>query len=538
MMRNYRPNSIGLLFLSVTLSCWGTVVLCAELPDFVREDVGLCVHISDIPAWSHEIEQSESRRRLEETSFFQRWRGSQDFKGLKLMMGQIEKSLDHPLPELIRSTLGQEAILAVYPKGGEGLVGVLMTRPSHREHAQELIDLWNRLEGAKIAPVDEQYVRRTSPNGPQLYYLLRDDLFAMSDQEELIAELANLGPEGFPKPLSQSPRWTRALGSLEQSNWAVAFFQTHRWEQYLSSARGDSFEESFFRQIGRTESLIAGAEGRDGLHLRINMLYPVGSEPDRLTQHRKRHGDEPTRWRGLNSSTILMAVGRGGPDYLAEFVRSQSPKSREMLAGFEVVRGLLLGRDPFDEVLPQLGRHWQFSIDSQPERASFPWDVQLQLTLDEFSVRDSTSPNNEFVDRPSLQACLQNLVRTLIRIGGHFLSEPLASQSQSFSTTLPNQTTIDGFDTVLGLSPTVGISNHKMVVSNSRSMVERELSRSDDPANAQILSDRLAPLAENCSLGIYFNLNEFRTSLSEHAEAIFRMQNISKRIDNRARNND
>ncbi|HSG70003.1 MAG TPA: hypothetical protein VLA12_06280 [Planctomycetaceae bacterium] len=523
MIQSIRQNSNVLLFFTMLFVWWGPVILRAELPDFVREDVGLCLHVREIPAWTEEIKNSEIRTRLEAAPFFQRWKSSGNYTGLKTTIRELEKLLGRPLSDVLRSTFGQEILLAVYPDAGEKPAGVLMSRPANREQTQELIDLWNRLEEADVVPVDDRYMRRTSPKGPQLFYVLRDELFAMSDREELIAELAELGPAGFENSLAQSVRWNRAIESLEQTNWAIAYFQPDRWKNLLTIQHRDPFEKAFFEELGRLESLAAGIEGKDGLHARFNLLYPAGREPESLRHFRERAGESPANWSELTSRTILIAAGRSDPGYLAEVLKRQAPKSRETLAAYEVLRGLLLGRDPLDEVLPHVGRHWHYSIVSQPDRIAFPWDLRLRLDLEELPSGNSANRGAEAPARPDLHTSLQNLVRTLVRIGGLFLSEPLASRSQLFSETLPNGATIDGFETVLGLSPAIGIGNGQLVVSNSRPLVERELTNSEENPESLALSGRLAPLASKCCLGMYLNLKELRASLSAHAEAVLRL---------------
>ncbi|HUG18892.1 MAG TPA: hypothetical protein VMM56_07920, partial [Planctomycetaceae bacterium] len=430
MIQTIRQNSIVPLFFTMLLLCWGPVTLQAELPDFVRADVGLCLHVREIPAWTEEIKSSEIRTRLETAPFFQRWKSSGNYTGLKTTIRELEKMLGRPLSDVLRSTFGQEILLAVYPDAGEKPAGVMMTRPANRGQTQELIDLWNRLEGAVIVPVDDRYMRRTSPKGPQLFYFLSDELFAMSDREELIAEL---GPAGFENSLAHSVRWKRAIESLEEANWAIAYFQPDRWKHHLTVEHRDSFEEALFQQIGRMESLAAGVEGRNGLHVRMNLLYPADSEPVSLRTYRELHSEPIPDWSELSARTILMVVGQGGPDFLAEFLKQHATRSRDTLAGFEVVRGLLLGRDPLEEVLPLLGRHWMVSVSSQPDRADFPWDFVFQLEFEESTAQNSASSGDGNPARSGLHQSLQNLVRTAVRIAGLFLSPSLENRPRMFS---------------------------------------------------------------------------------------------------------
>ncbi|HUG19586.1 MAG TPA: hypothetical protein VMM56_11435, partial [Planctomycetaceae bacterium] len=130
--------------------------------------------------------------------------------------------------------------------------------------------------------------------------------------------------------------------------------------------------------------------------------------------------------------------------------------------------------------------------------------------------------------RSGLHQSLQNLVRTAVRIAGLFLSPSLENRPRMFSGTLPEEVTIDGFETELGLSPAIGIGKRKLVAANSRELVERSFGASNDLSDAKKLSTRLTRFANRCNLGFYLNLNELRSSLASHSEALFRLQNIDE----------
>ena len=493
----------------------------AQLPKYVRDDVGLCVYAREIPARTEQLLASELRQRIESTSIVTRWRRSNDYLKMQAIVEQVENHSGRSVQELMLSLLGTESLLAVYPSTQEGNLrpsAVFLSIPVDSSATQATLDLWNSLDRAVVEPLGKNVFRRTA-KGAQLYYHLSKGLFAFSDREELVTELAVSTSSGFENSLLKSPAWSRAVESLGETNWMIGFAVPARWKAIW----GDASQDPIPSMLLHLESLVVGFHGQHGLHYRANLIFPSGQEPTLLRSYRETHAAPEGDWVKIDNNTLFTAFGRGGPDYLSAVLRGEleREKSAEAIAVYEVLRGLLLGRDPLNDVLPKLGSSWQFTLESAEQAGLFPWRVSGEI---EFAPADSTAIGD---DQPTLQASLSNLLRTSIQLASRLLPQGPGGDRSPFEEQLANGSILHGFELGWGLEPTVGVGSKKLVMAGSREHAKFLLEGSI-PDKSTGVSTEISRKMQSSQGGAYLNLIQLRKGLVDHRNLLIRLQRMDE----------
>lgn len=184
-----------------------------SLLTLVGDNVGICIELNQLKQQFAQIKQSEMYRRLQATTVFRDWLKTTEFQIFDKSVEQLEQQGKQKIVPLIANVFGQSTVLATYwPKKKQDVpVGVLITRAKNQAALKSGLQLWNRL-----APNDviaerkyrgQSYFQRnpaiqktTSPQKksaaqqpvPALFYVILDDIFAISDHEQAIQKVIAL----------------------------------------------------------------------------------------------------------------------------------------------------------------------------------------------------------------------------------------------------------------------------------------------------------------------------------------------------------
>lgn len=432
--------AMALLALSIALLGGNRAAWAASAPDellkLVPSDVGLCVEFRDLEHELPRIHNSRIAERFRETPIYRAWTSSRQHEQLVRVSAAIEKGTGQPVPELARQLFGRELVLALLQPPGRPATGVLLTRASSGEFLQKAVGLWNALDGKEASAREyagQTYFSASRPERSKrppetVYYLVRDDILALSDNEPMIRRVAALaraigkepgqqpGRENQESSLAESSLYREARADLPQQCLASIFLNPRAWDGMLGierAAEADDVGARLIAQVWRgCRSLMVGLRAQDGLI--VDVVASVDSQRagtgwERLVAQSSGAADFVGR---VPADALGVMTGRGTFGEFATLVASliRPQDSQAMQRTRQVARGLALGRDPLSEGLQLLHGNWGIYLQASAPKAEGADTEQLPIQAVAAWELPETSDAVEQRGGPSLRKALENAV--------------------------------------------------------------------------------------------------------------------------------
>jgi hypothetical protein len=485
--------------------------------DRVRKDAGLCVVVDDLPDRLQEFRESALRKRLESLMLFQRWEQSPEYSTMQNHFSEIRKELGHAVPDALSNLAGDQLVLAVYPQMENEPAGMLISSPRDHGLALKTVDLWNRIESAELTEQKSGYWKRSTDNSI-LYYLLTKNRFALSDREELIRELAMTPDIPRQESVYEAPGWHRAQQTFDDRSWIRIWFRPEIWKGIGDFPEEKPGLEMVLGQLKRSESVILEFDSEDGLHASLHLLYKADKEPQVLVDYRTRFPEAEGILEHPSGETLFFLAGHGGFAPLARLLASgwPDPQAKELRYFRTVLRGFLLGRDPYEDVLPRLGKLWSIDVRRSRDGATLPVDLLLQIRLE-----------NDDEDE-SLSSALENLLSTGLRILRDIETDAHGGDVRTVE--MNQETRLTVYRSLSGWEPSFLVDERRVMIASSEDRLrdafhEADLQKPprDNPFRA--LADRSLAAAQ---LGVLLNLKAVRSELVERPDEYLELFHIPR----------
>ena len=391
--RFVRPLLFGVLLAA------GSFLYADEAMDrlvrLVGRDAGLCVEVPRLDESLTAFEQGEFFRRLERSNIYAEWKTGSEYRRVASVAAVVEKFSGKPARQFVREIFGTAVVVAAYAEPGPKMSAILMSEAISREALDAAIHAWNRVEPPRIEAVQfagHTYYRRSCAAKPghaalTLYYATLDRTLLLSDREELVRRALTLSGQAVSHAsLLDLPAYQQARQSLGPSCAARAYINPRAFDAMLGidagggeSARltaqasgpasgpgtGASAEaakaanSAVCRTIqaawSRCEWLAIGVETDRGIVLEGVAHYSTAGLSEGVQRLIRSMSGPPELLRLAPSDAFLVLACRQPFGRLLRQALTGQAKQR-LSADWEsfrqVSRGLLLGLDPLDDVLP------------------------------------------------------------------------------------------------------------------------------------------------------------------------------------------
>lgn len=346
-----------------------------DLVQYVGDDAGLCLEISGLNRRIPEVKKSVFFTRVESLPIYIAWKQSQEFRKLAQIQKAVERQTGEPFGRFAMNLFGESVLLAVYPRESNEPAGVLLFRAADGETLEQALSVWNRDEQVNLETIslaETRYFKRTEekPNRansarPQFYFV-HNDLFAISDEENLIQDIARrtLG-RAENQSLSENDNYLMAKNSLPEGCWAALYFHPPSWKTAWEFDEGKSRAEKFVAGLWkRCRAVSAGLRAEKGLAVDVVLHYDPNDLPERWRRLVERTSGFPEFLHQVPENALLVFAGKqdlAGIDQLLTAEMDEQAR-RQWQNARQIVRGLLLGMDLFDDVLPQFRPNWGFYV--------------------------------------------------------------------------------------------------------------------------------------------------------------------------------
>jgi hypothetical protein len=415
-----------------------------ELLRLVPGDVGFCLVIQDLRGHSQAFLESPFVRQFRATPMAQALGKA----------GETQKltEADHVLQQLLgidfirlRDDILGDAIVLAYRPGPTGHddqeQDLILLRARDPQLLAGLIDRLNTAQkgSGEVLAVEarkhqgvEYYRRQERSKGDHFYYL-RGPVLAVSSKEGMVQRVIDLDQAGANQPMVARQLERLGAGQALAALWVNPRAFDAEIERKAAAARGT---EAAVRRAVLTywKALdgigLWGTLGKTDFELELGFLARAQEMPEPGRKLFAGPGKAAQLWQRIPSNAMVAIAGRFDPAETTEFISTfLTPEARQaMREAAERGPGAVLGKDLFNEILPNLGPDWGFWVTAppaneaawvpqgtlavrvRPGKGQPPVDRTLLSGLNTLAVLAVLSYNGSHSDRMSLQTTEQDKV--------------------------------------------------------------------------------------------------------------------------------
>ena len=456
-----------------------SLLAAADLLDLVSHDAGACLHVKNLKENLQRIEESEFARRLKETPLYQEWQNGPDAANLRAVAAVVEGVSGTPLRQSIEQLFGQEFALALYASPGQEPRGVVLFEADKRGSIDLALGTWDRLEKQhreKRRHHEIEYVasrKASDPKAEVVWYVILDAIVAISDDETLVKRVIELhsAPEDE-ESIAENPAFAAVKKRASSADVASLFINPRVWDSHVAD---DPFVKSAWQRCRWLTLRLVNQN--DVMQLDFVADYDSVNAPEWWMKWIDRSAKLKTGNR-IPQEALISLTGHVPTDSLVHLVRQAMRNEdlpKDMQDARRIVAGLMLGADPFNDLLPALGPHWlSYVVSRKPsenQARTFPVDALVAIEL---------KPQNEVAeDQPDIRAGLHN---TLVA-GLNLLAATHNSKTKTGLSTIRqrevNGTWIRWAGPVALFRPAYAITDDHLVLASSPDLCEEFIRAGD-----------------------------------------------------------
>lgn len=545
---------------SVALLAFGSAVQ-AEAPEslvsLVPSDAGVCVELNNLAEHGEQFQSGQFFRRLEAFPPVAEFTGEYS-KPFKLVLDRIANHLGETTESFLKKIFGQQVVLGAWPAADGGSIddspGLILMDAQDADLLGRTIKLLSQgmpVEGEAAPPELTHaglpyHMRRTGEGESQKYVYMTalESIGILTNSETVMQSVLELysGEETTVEGIDSLALYREARSRVPRESTITAFTSPKRWnsQELLSEivdeglAPSDHELRRLLNAVWQASSysitgIQLGEEVRLSGFLHVDQQLLEDSQKQVLASLR---GDATFMDR-VPREAILAASGNIDIAALVQGMLAERGDAEEgdLDAVRNLTRGMFLGLDLFDEVLPALGP--QFGIYLVPEDTpegeegiapAWVAGVQTQATGEG--------------DEPSVSEALQNGLKTLMNLAAGFLKE----QGQDPAEVRVTTTMVDGVAVTslegVKLWPeyvvaTVAAADDFVMLGTSREAVIKSLRVEPQDSLGQCERFRKAMAAglERPSQVIYIDCERMREVIENNGEAVVNTVVQTRRLD-------
>jgi hypothetical protein len=553
--RNQKTARGWLLFHFVILISMTSVVIAKdlELLDLVHSDVGICAEINDLENKFDEIKDSQIVNRFCKSLIYQEWRSSQEYMKVKKGREKIESIADRSINKLVADLFGKSTIIAFFPEDNNW-DALLLTEAKDEETLKELINIWIETGSHETEELDfegNMYHRRfrTDKDGSIVgcvYYIQHGRYFALSDSESRIQDVMNLytiaGNEGVDSEnfkrisLGYSEKYLSAKNSLSADCLATVYLNPekikHLIDRHLQNSKDFS---SLLKTWNNLKSGIMGIRvDKNSFAVNMSLIQKEDSTATPDKEFVNRMQGESSFLSKVPQNALLAISGKIHLKNLESLVTeliennkgSDDSKNHDEKKDLEnvrqVSRGLLLGLDLFDDLLPALKPDWgaYLVLKEKPDLKTFPVDGLIAFELPE---NDTVVKNG---GRISLKGAIDNGFNTGLNLLAAFYNSEKSGQPAVVRTEQSNASLLRWIDSIYSYLPSYGLNQQDLVIASHPDLIRDYVSHSSGvkESSGQMLSDDptlqdwMNKYSRKENQWVILNLTKAHSYLSKHRE--------------------
>ncbi len=559
-MRSTRAMFCGCLWMLIAVWSVASTAQGAapeSLVSLVPSDVGLCVEMDHLAQHGGRFQSGEFFRRLEFFPPFAEW-SNEYSKSVSLVLKRIANHLGESPDGFLRKLFGRKVVLGAWPSDGGELndgPGLILVDTEDAELLAKTIDTLcqgmhpgDKEDGPRqIEHAGSTYRVRSTGTGESqkfVYLTALDHIGVLTNTESVMQAVLELhaGQTSPIESVGSLATYRDARQHVPSDSTITVFINPQRWnahklfsemvdEGFIPS--GDAFRHLANGVWQASDYWVTGIQLGDDVRVKGFLHIDQSLLGDAYRDVLASLQGEPTFLDRVPQNAILAMTGNVDFGLLVKGVLAGKSDSDEVDLDTirNLTRGMLLGLDLFDEVLPALGPEFGVYLvpeETTDEEIAPAWVAGIQ-------TRSLPSDNGQ---GPSVGAALQNGLKTFLSFASGFLN----GQGQDSGTVRVNTTRV-GVVEVTSLEgvaiwpksvvATVAASDDFVMVGTSREAVIQSLQieREDSLGQCSRFRKVLAGGLENPSQIVYIDCRRMRKVLEQDGNAILNTVVRARRLD-------
>lgn len=525
---------LAILFLGVTTSVLAENA-DLKLVDLVKSDVGICAEITGLENKINSLKSSPIVNRFCNSVIYQDWHSSREHKKIQKAREKVEAVTGLPIEEVITSLFGKRTIIAFFPEP-EKWSALLLTEARDEETLKSLEKVWIETGSHEIEKLEFEgvsYFRRfkKGENGEEretAYYIRKDQYFALSDHESRIQDVIKIyilgdnsgtNTEEFRNlSLGYSADYLEARKAVSEDCFSTIYLNPERIDHLIGRHLKKSRDLSGLQQSWRDlKSGMLGIElDQTGFALNLALLKKENSSGSALTVSNSRMEGASEFLSKVPSSAILLFAGKihlkNVEKLVTKIVQYIDDENLENIR--QVSRGLLLGLDLFDDVLPSLRPDWGIYLipKENPDIKTFPMNALASFGLPENDVIVKNGA------RISLNVAMDNGLNTGLNLLAAFYNSKKTGQPAVVRTEQTNAFIMRWVDSLWSYQPAYSIDPNELVLATHPEMIRNHVSNSNENRliNDPTLTGWIENYSEKENQWLILNLREVHSSFIKH----------------------
>ncbi len=525
-----------------------------RLVRLVGRDAGMCVEIPRLEETVATFEQGEFFQRLQRSRIYADWQSGNEYRHARGIVTVIEKFTGKSFRQFFHDMFGRAVVVAVYPNpGGPDMSAIMMTETSSREALDDVIEGWNRAEPQQTDTIEfagQTYYKRTcaAKGGPGvlvLYYCKLDRILMLTDHEEWIRRSLTLArATAANDSLLGLSAYQTARKSLQKGHAACAYVNPRAWDRVLgfthesdhasslisvSSANGSPPATAVSKTLEaawrRCEWLAFGVQVDRGIVVEAVAHYSM----EGLTEYGQqwiRSMSGPADVLRLIPHDALIAVA--GRQAFGDLLKQLAPKNEAgaLDSVRQVSRGLLLGLDPFEDVLPAFRENFGAYLvprkDGKPDELPLDGLIAAELPPADATISPRTGSSTA-EGQASFRDALDNGLNIALNLGAAYFNLRATGKPAIVRTESTGSTRTRWIDSLGPYQPAYSLTSRFLVLSTSpqevRHFIAREAAteKGTMPPAIEALAKRYFPHENQV---IYVDTAAIRRFLVEHGQQL------------------
>jgi hypothetical protein len=463
------PRILRALVLGAILA--GAPLLHAEdatdrLVRLVGPDAGLCLEVPRLDETLTAFEQGELFRRLEHSKIYTEWKASQQNRGFSNLAAMMGILTSKPARHFVREVLGTAVVVAAYTEPGPKMSAILLSEATSRESLDAAIKAWIQAEPCRIETVQfagHSYYKRVSVAnsehaGLALFYATLDRTLLLSDREDMLRRtLKQSDPATRHSSLLDLPAYQDARRSVTRTCAARAYINPRAFDEILgidpepassptpatgtasgkpapasklANTKAKPKKPAITRIVEaswrRFEWLAVGVELNRGMVLEGVAHYSSAGLSKDAQRFIQSVSGPPEILRRVPSDAFVVLACRQPFGNIFR-VNLKNLAKQWLTTDFDSIRhasrGLLLGLDPFDNVLPlfrgNFGGYLAPRAAAKPDE--LPFEGLLAGEFREIQPAAAGAPNAAR-PQPTLREALDNALNAGLNMGAAYFN--------------------------------------------------------------------------------------------------------------------
>jgi hypothetical protein len=568
--------------LVIVLALWsiGSTAWADESIDrlvrLVGRDAGLCVEIPHLEDTVTAFERGEFFQRLQRSQIYAEWQSGSEYRHARGIVKVIENFTGKSFRQFFHDMFGRAVVVAVYAEPGPDMSAIMLTETSSREALDAVIEGWNRAEPQQTEPIEfagQTYYKRTcSAKGGSgslvLFYCKLDRTLMLTDREEWIRRSLTLArASGLNESLLGLPAYQAAHKSLQGGQAARAYVNPRAWDRVFGFTPNGAAASS--APASQTAALSAGgsAPAKSPVHMSLAKIFEAawrrcewlafGVQVDRgivveAVAHYSMDGisDQGRKWiqsmsgaadflRLVPHDALVVVAGRQA---FGDLLRQLAPPSAKDAGGGvweslrQVSRGLFLGLDPFEDVLPafreNFGAYIVARTDAKPDELPIDGLIGAELPPADTTIAPRSNSGAAAVvvtgpgapERPpSFRDALDNGLNIGLNLAAAYFNMRSTGKPAVVRTESIGITRTRWIDSLGPYQPAYSLTSRFLVFATSPQAVRHFISREDSAVRSSIppaietLAKRYFPRENQV---VYIDTAGIRRFLVEHGQQL------------------